>query len=73
MTSQALEAWLQAGMLLYSFGGVALAKIKDAIHAAHPEATEAQLNALLEAIKEDATRRKALADADAGNAPAPAA
>ncbi len=69
MNEQQIQAWIQASATLITVGKLSWQEISNAIHAAHPAQSEAELNTRLEGIKNSAIVHKAIADADAGKAP----
>lgn len=66
MSVQQAIAWVQAGQVLIMAGAATYANIKAWIQGQNPGLSEADLNAILDAVVAGATRHKALADADAG-------
>jgi hypothetical protein len=65
VTPEQLSAYIQAATLLVTFAGVATDEIR-AMFGATDKLTEEQLNLIIAAVEADATRRKALATAEAG-------
>lgn len=58
-------AWLQTGQTLVAAGVATVDNIRAWIQAQHPGLTDADLNAICDAITASASRHKALAQADA--------
>jgi hypothetical protein len=66
MTPDQILIWVQAGRLLVGAGVATVEDIKAWVASKHGQTmTEADMDAILDAVIADATRRKALADADA--------
>lgn len=65
VNTQTIVAWVQLAQQLAVLGINAANGIKKAVQALQPDVTDAELNAIIEATKDDASRRKALAEADA--------
>jgi hypothetical protein len=59
-----LAAYIQAATILVTFGRVTVEQIRAMF--ATRQLTEEQLNAICDAVKSDAERRKELADAESG-------
>lgn len=66
LTIAQIAAWIAAGQQLVAVGVATAENIKTWIKALHPDLSDADLNAILDAIVAGASRHKALADADAG-------
>jgi hypothetical protein len=67
MTPEQITAYIQAGTLLVSFGKATVDSVRARF--AKAQMSEAELNAICAAVADDAHRRKAIADADAGGTP----
>lgn len=65
MTIPAVIAWIQLGQQLVAAGSVTVATIRSWIATAHAGTSDADLNAICDAISSGAARHKALAQADA--------
>jgi len=65
MNPQTILAWMQLAQTLAAAGVDATHRIKAAMSAVHTDATDAELDAAVQAVVDDATRRKALAESDA--------
>lgn len=65
VNTQVIVAWVQLAQQLAVLGINAASGIKNAVKALQPTVTDAELNAIIQATKDDASRRKALAEADA--------
>lgn len=65
VNTQTIVAWVQLAQQLAVLGINAATGIKNAVKALQPNVTDAELNAIIAATKDDASRRKALAEADA--------
>jgi hypothetical protein len=61
-------AWIQAGQTLITVGAATIANIRTWMAAQHQGLTDADLNAICDAIVAGASRHEALANADAGKA-----
>jgi hypothetical protein len=73
VTVQQLLAWMQVAQAAIPAGIATIETIKGWISVAHQgQMSDAQLNAAIGLVFDDATRRKALAIADALGQPAPA-
>lgn len=71
---QSIIAWVQLSQQLALLGINAAAGIRNAVKAMQPDVTDEQLNAIVQSVIDDATRRKQLAQADAaGQGPQPPA
>ena len=68
ITIQNALAWVSAGQTLVAAGVATIENIKAWIQAQHAGLSDADLNAILDAIIVGADRHKALAQADAGPA-----
>ncbi len=66
MTLQQALTWVSVGQQLVSVGIATYANIQGWIKALHPGVSDADLNAILDAIVTGAARHQALANADAG-------
>lgn len=60
MTAQQVLAWAQ----LIMAGAASVQQVRGFLASLHPGVTDDELNAALQTIVDDATRRKALAEAD---------
>lgn len=65
VNTQVIVAWVQLAQQLAVLGINAANGIKNAVKALQPDVTDSELNAIIQATKDDASRRKALAEADA--------
>ena len=65
LTPAAVIAWKEAAVLLVQAGIYTVTQIKAIIKSRHTGATDEELNAIIEAVQDDARRRKAIADIDA--------
>lgn len=65
MDAQKFLAWAQAASVLLAAGAATVQQIRDFVVSVHCDLTDAELNAICDAIISDAQRRKALAEADA--------
>lgn len=68
ITVEQIQLYALCAQMLISVGGVAVEQVRAMFGHIMPEP---QLNAMLQDVMADATRRKALAQADAGGAPDP--
>lgn len=74
INTQEILAWIQLSQQLATLGIDAANGIKNAIKAFRPGATDEELNAIVQGVINDATRRKLLAESDArGEGPQPPA
>ena len=74
INTQSILAWVQLSQQLAVLGINAAAGIRNAIRAMQPDVSDEQLNAIVQNVIEDATRRKLLAESDArGEGPQPPA
>lgn len=65
MNPEQLTAWISVGSVLIQAGIATVTQVRGLLLMLHGEAMEeAQLNAILTTIADDAARRKELADAD---------
>jgi hypothetical protein len=61
-----LDGYIQLATVLYALGRATADSIKDLVHVHHPEATEAELNTIVDGAQQKLRDVKAQADADAG-------
>ena len=67
MTANQIATWANVGVILVNAGITIVGGIQNLIKTAHPDVTEAEVNTILDWIINDATIRKARAEAEARN------
>lgn len=66
-----VKAWADVAMLILTQGLAGWGAIGGIIKAAKPDVTDAELNAIIRAVQEDAKRRKAVSEQIANAEPGP--
>lgn len=65
MSPEQMQAWIQVTGLLVHTGIATFAQVRSTINGFHKDMTDEQMDAIVNGVIEDATRRKALAEREA--------